>query len=75
MFEALLGAIRDNQVMSQSQLEAMFHGVAAKIDAKNPTDPLSQIAKEAIRRLVEQLAGTTGVQIPPPGEVRMPIRH
>jgi hypothetical protein len=75
MFEALLGSIRDNQVISQSDLEAMFHGVAAKIDAKNATDPLTQIAKEAMRRIVEQVAGTTGVQIPPSGEVRMPERH
>jgi hypothetical protein len=75
MFEALLGSIRDNQVMSQSGLEAMFHGVAAKIDAKNPTDPLAQIAKEAMRRIVEQVAGTAGVQLPPPGEVQTPRRH
>ena len=75
MFEALLGLLRDNQLISPSDLEAMFHGVAARIDAKDITDPYVQIAKEAMRRIVEEVAGRAGVQIPPSGEVRMPERH
>jgi hypothetical protein len=75
MFEALLGSLRDNQVISQSDLEAMFHGMAARIDGKSITDPHAQIAKEAMRRIVEEVAGRANVQIPPSGEVRMPKRH
>jgi hypothetical protein len=75
MFESLLGTMRDNNLISASQIKTVFFGAAAAIDATEPIDDLQKQAKRAMRDVVTRVAKGAGVEIPPPGQTGIQRKH
>jgi hypothetical protein len=75
LFQALLGVLRDNNILSHSKIELVFRGAAAQIDAMQPQGELQKTAQQAMRNQIEQIAASSGIQIPPPGQTGMRRKH
>ncbi len=68
MFQALIGTLRDNNILSQSKVSIVYRGAAAQVDAMQPETDLQRMAKQQMREMIERVAQGAGIEIPPPGE-------
>jgi len=75
LFQALIGVLRDNNVLSHSKIGIVFRGAAAQIDAMQPQNEIQKAAQTQMREMVSAVARGAGIEIPPPGETGIPRRH
>lgn len=75
LFQALIGVMRDNNMMSHSKIEIIFRGAAAQIDAMKPDNDMQREAQRQMREMVARVAEGAGIQIPPPGETGIRRKH
>jgi hypothetical protein len=75
LFQALIGTLRDNNILSQSKVGIVFRGAAAQIDAMQPQTDLQRTAQQQMREMVAHVARGSGIEIPPPGQTGMPRKH
>jgi hypothetical protein len=75
LFEAFLGALRDNNILSPAVIKAIFLGAAAAVDEQQPTNDAQRQAQMGMRNVIAHVASGHGIQIPPPGQTGMPKRY
>lgn len=75
LFQALIGVLRDNNILSHSKIEIVFRGAAAQIDAMQPQNDLQRTAQHQMREMVERIAQGSGIEIPPPGQTGIQRKH
>jgi hypothetical protein len=75
LFQALIGVLRDNNMLTHSKIGLIFRGAAAQIDAMQPENELQKEAQRQMREMVERVAEGSGIQIPPPGQTGIRRKH
>lgn len=75
MFNALLGVLRDNNILSPSKIKLIFLGAAAMVDEMQPADDMQRQAQSHMRLVIVEAAKGHGIEIPAPGETGMQRKH
>ncbi len=68
LFNAILRALLNKEVISLSEVTTVFLGAAAMIDAKPSSDDLQRAVHQHMRSTIAEAAQGFGIRIPPPGQ-------
>jgi len=71
LFEALLGTMKDNNLISPSQIKTVFYRAATMVDEIRPQNPLQETVCRGMREVISRVAKGSGIEVPPPGQTGM----
>lgn len=75
IFEALLGILRDYEIIPQDGIARLFLGVAANLDSSEPSSDVEILTIKGMREFTEKIASEFNVNIPPPGQIEIQRKH
>lgn len=75
IFDALISVLRDSGFIPHDAVERVYLFAAAVIDDSDPKSEIERQTVVSMREVVERVASSFGVTIPPPGQIAMPRKH